>query len=126
MTQDQPKTRVAVLYTRTATGGPGAVFAQTVRIQGAVWASGSQVRIRKAYSDVNVSGNIRRRPALDRMLRDLRRSPATCVLVDDRVRLGRNLAVCQAMEDEIRATGADIVCDRDGWRALRRRSRKGA
>lgn len=55
---------------------------------------------------------------------NLRRSPVDCVLAGDRTRHSRNAVVYAAIKHDIREAGADIVCDRDDWRALRRRSER--
>jgi DNA invertase Pin-like site-specific DNA recombinase len=126
MEQERDKQLEAVIYTRTAAGGPGPLLMQTIELQCAVWATSPRLRVRGVYADQNVSGTTRRRPGLDRMLRDIRRAPVACVLATDRTRLGRNVAVLGDIEREIEASGACIIGSREDWRRLRHVPREGA
>src|SRR4051812_13874366 len=98
------------MYARTARGTTTA--GQEVRCRRAAAASG--VQIRAIYRDSGVSGLRDDRPALARLLRDIKRDPVIAVLVSTRDRLDRSMRLAREIEKQIRETGALVIeADRD-------------
>jgi DNA invertase Pin-like site-specific DNA recombinase len=67
------------------------------------------LRITGIYIDAGTSGNCRRRPGLDRMLRKLSLGRAHHLLVADDYRLARNMTLRLALQLEIARYGVQLI-----------------
>ena len=66
------------------------------------------------YADANTSGLDADRPALRRLLADVRRGGVRCVIVRDLARLARNVTLLETILGEFRAADVELVTTGEG------------
>ena len=109
-----PQVRKDAVYARTAAdddAGTGCRAQARGALRLVQDATGAAV-----YADARRSGLDADRPALRRLMADIRRGGLRCVVVRDLARLARNAAVLKTILDEFRAAGVEVVTTREGNR----------
>jgi DNA invertase Pin-like site-specific DNA recombinase len=113
-TPENPQEPEAVIYARAATEHLAEMFGRFAPRHITSRVTGDSLRVRRIYCDVR-STTQTDRPALQSLLRDLKRRPADCVLVIETGRPGQSRRLRADIEDELMATGARIHADVEDW-----------
>jgi DNA invertase Pin-like site-specific DNA recombinase len=112
---EKTKSKIAVVYMRTATGDRigSPLSLKRQRLACEQYASQLGLHLSAAYVDVGVSGLSEHRPALDRLMLDLSRGHIHCVVIADPARLARDRELEQRLQERIRSKGATLTmpCD---------------
>lgn len=74
-----------------------------------------KVVLAKEYEDNGVSGATSSRPALDELLKDIKRRKVGTVIVWSLSRLGRSLKHLLTIVEEFQSSGATLVSIKEGW-----------